>query len=230
MTGPVTVRLGLLAELPEEDQRRLVGRMRRRTFEVGEIIFHEGDLADSLHFVLEGRVVSKRSSVSGDRLAYSVAGPGEAFGELGMLSPDRRRSATVQAIAPTTTLSLPYADMEALRAAHPPVDRLLSLLLAARVRRLTEGLMEALHVSAEARVARRVLDLTESYATGVRAGVALLVTQTELAELAGVSRPTANRVLRRLADEGAVDLSRGRIVVRDPARVRRCADLPPAPG
>ncbi|HET8987081.1 MAG TPA: Crp/Fnr family transcriptional regulator [Humibacillus sp.] len=226
----MTIHLRLLAELDEEDQRRLVAKMRRRTFEVGEIVFHEGDPADSVHFVMEGRIMAKRSSLEGDRLAYAMTGPGEAFGELGMLAPDRRRTATVQAIAPTTTLSLSFAEFAALRSAHPSVERLLVLLLAERVQRLTEGLMEALHVSAEARVARRVLDLTESYATGPRPGVALLVTQTELAELAGVTRPTANRVLRRLADDGAVDLSRGQIVVRDPARLRRWAILPSPPG
>ncbi|WP_404388732.1 Crp/Fnr family transcriptional regulator [Humibacillus xanthopallidus] len=223
----MTLHLGLLAELDAEDQRRLVARMRRRSFEAGDIVFHEGDPADSVHFLTEGRVVAKRSSVSGDRVAYTVSGPGEAFGELGMLSADRRRTATVQAVARTVTLSLSYAEFDALRSRHPPVERLLVLLLAARVQRLTEGLMEALHVSAEARVARRLLDLTESHATGARPGVPLLVTQTELAELAGVTRPTANRVLRRLAEAGAVDLSRARIVVRDPAWVRQVADLPP---
>ncbi len=221
----MTIRLGLLAGLGEEDQRRLVARMRRRTFDGGEIVFHEGDLADSVHFVVEGRVVAKRSSVSGDRLAYAVLGPGETFGELGLLAPDRRRTASVQAIAPAVTLSLSFADFEALRAAHPSVERLLVVLLAARVQRLTDGLMEALHDSAEVRVARRLLDLAGSSDTGRAAGAALVVTQTELAELAGVTRPTANRVLRHLARDGAVDLARGRIVVRNPESVRRSAGL-----
>lgn len=221
----MTIRLGLLAELGEEDQRRLVARMRRRTFGVGEIVFHEGDLADSVHFVVEGRVVAQRSSVSGDRLAYAVIGPGETFGELGMLAPDRRRTATVQAIAPAATLSLSFGDFEALRVAHPSVERLLVLLLAARVQRLTDGLMEALHDSAEVRVVRRLLDLAGSPDTGRPARSALVVTQTELAELAGVTRPTANRVLRHLARDGAVDLARGRIVVRDPEGLRRSVGL-----
>src|SRR4051812_36083687 len=189
------IRLGLLADLDAEDQRRLVARMRRRSFDAGEILFHEGDPADAVHFVLEGRIVAKRSSVDGDRLAYTVAGPGEAFGELGMLSPERRRTATVQALAPTATLSLSFAEFEVLRATHPSVERLLVILLAARVQRLTEGLMEALHVSAEARMARRVLDLTESRTAATTAGTtgaspaarpggSVVVTQAELAELA----------------------------------------------
>ena len=47
--------------------------------------------------------------------------------------------------------------------------------------------------------------------------------QSGLAELAGVTRPTANRVLRRLETAGAVSLSRGALVVRDPAVLRRAA-------
>lgn len=221
----MTIRLELLAELGPEDQRRLVARMRRRTFEAGEIVFHEGDLADCVHFVTEGRVMAMRSSISGDRLAYALAGPGETFGELGMLAPDRRRTATVQAIAPSATLSLSFVDFEALRFTHPSVERLLVLLLAARVQRLTEGLMEALHVSAEVRVARRVLDLAGPHDPGRRPGAALLVTQTHLAELAGVTRPTANRILRRFARDNLVELARGQIVLVDPVRLRRCASL-----
>jgi CRP/FNR family transcriptional regulator, cyclic AMP receptor protein len=222
----VTIRLELLAELAPQDQRRLVAQMHRRTFEAAEIVFHEGDLADCVHFVTEGRVMAKRSSVSGDRLAYALVGPGATFGELGMLAPDRRRTATVQAIEPSATLSLAFRDVEVLRLAHPSVERLLVLLLAARVQRLTDGLMEALHVSAEVRVARRVLDLAGSSVAGGRSGAALLVTQADLAELAGVTRPTANRILRRFARDNLLELARGQIVVVDPVALRRSASLP----
>ena len=140
--------------------------MRRRTFEAGEIVFHEGDPADSVHFVVEGRVVPRRSSVSATGWP-TPSGPGQAFGELGMLARGRRRSATVQAIAPTVTLSL----LRRLRAAvcpHPAVDRLLVRLLAARVRRLTEGLMEALHTPAELRVMRSLVSLCGLYSPSAR--------------------------------------------------------------
>jgi CRP-like cAMP-binding protein len=63
------------------------------------------------------------------------------------------------ALEPTETLSLRRDQFEALRSAHPSVDRMLVQILAARVRRLNADLVEALFVPAETRVLRRVAAL-----------------------------------------------------------------------
>lgn len=224
----VTVDFGLLGCLEPDDRRRVVSRMHRARFAAGEVVFHEGDLADTVHFVVEGRVVARRSSESGDRLAYAVIGPGEAFGELAMLAPDRRRTTTIQAFEPTVTMSLSYVDFARLRSNHPPVEGLLVTLLAERVARLTDGLMEALHVPADRRVARRLVDLCRLYTSGPGVVPVAIVplTQTDVSELSGVTRPTANRVLRRLEATGVLALSRGSITVLDAAALRRTAGLP----
>ncbi|GAB3074044.1 Crp/Fnr family transcriptional regulator [Intrasporangium mesophilum] len=222
----MTIAVGLLSDLEPEERRRVLARMRRRTYAAGEVVFHEGDPADALHFLVEGRVVAKRFSAEGDRVAYSVIGPGQAFGELAMLARDGRRTATIQAIEPTTTLVLTFSDFERLCAEQPSVARLLTRLLAARVGRLTEALMEALHTPADLRVVRRLVDLFGLYARdgGRPSALPLPITQTELSELAGVTRPTANRVLRRLESAGIVKLGRGTITVVDAAALRAAAD------
>ena len=213
---------GLLADLGPTERRAVLARMHRRAFAAGEIVCHEGDLADTVHFVVEGRVVAWRASESGDVHAYAVMGPGQTFGELAMIRRDGRRTATVEAIEPTVTMTLSYVEFERLCAEHPEVNRLLLRLLAARVSRLTEALMEALHQPAEQRVVRRLAGLCDVYASSSSHAVPVLVplNQTDLAELAGVTRPTANRGLRRLEAEGVVELLRGRISVRDPAALR----------
>ena len=53
--------------------------------------------------------------------------------------------------------------------------------------------------------------------------VTIPLTQDELAELVGGTRPSVNQVLRRFVDEGMVELGRGRIVVTDAAALRRAA-------
>jgi CRP-like cAMP-binding protein len=222
----MTPHVALLADLRPEERRAVLGRMHRRTFARGEIVCHEGDLADTVHFVLEGRVVARRASEAGDVHAYAIMGPGQTFGELAMIRRDGRRTATVEAIEPTVTMTLAYSEFERLCVAHPEVNRLLLRLLAARVTRLTDALMEALHEPAEHRVARTLLDLCGVYAGSPHGDPPITVPldQTGVAELAGVTRPTANRVLRGLEARGVVELLRGRVTVRDPDALRSGTD------
>lgn len=220
----------LLRDLGEEERRLLLGRMHRHRYDRGEVVFHEGDLAETVHFIAQGWVVARRGTDAGSTLAFTRAGPGEAFGEMAMLADSARRTTTIVAIEPTVTLALRYADFERLCQAHPGVRELLVRLLAARVSRLSDHLLEALYVSSDERVARRLLDLCETYAAGAGAGaVRVPVTQTDLAELAGASRPTVNRVLARLAVKGVLTPSKGRVLVHDRAALRRAARLDRGP-
>jgi CRP-like cAMP-binding protein len=228
----VTVEVGLLSELSPQDRREVLARMRRHRYRTGEVVCHEGDSADSVHFVVEGRVVAQRASEAGDVHAYAVLGPGQAFGELGMIRRDGRRTATIEAIEPTVTMTLGYADFERLCATHPGVNRLLLRLLVARVSRLTDALMEALHAPAERRVLRQLSTLCGVYSSPAEGSspVTVALSQTRLAELAGVTRPTANRVLRALEADGVVGLNRGSVTVHDPEALRRAVNGAHPPG
>jgi CRP-like cAMP-binding protein len=63
-------------------------------------------------------------------------------------------------------------------------------------------------------VLRRVCELTELYRAG-DGEVVVPLTQEEIAELAGTSRATVNRVLREAERRGSVELRRGRTAVLD---------------
>jgi CRP/FNR family cyclic AMP-dependent transcriptional regulator len=93
-------------------------------------------------------------------------------------------------------------------------------LLAARLRRSSDRLLEALFVPAEARVLRRLRELVELY--GKSAPDTLIpLTQEDIAGLAGTSRATANRVLRAEEKRGTLRLARGRTLILDPADIAR---------
>lgn len=207
---------GLLGGLSEADRRVVLGSTRRRRFAAGEVVFHEEDLADTVHFVAHGHLAVRRSTPDGSTVTFAVLGPGDAFGEMAMLAPEPRRTSMVVALEPAVTLSLGFADFDRLRSAHPAVERLLVEMLAARVRRLSDHLVEALHVPADERIVRRLLEVCRRYGApdGARALVVPL-TQDAIGDLAGASRPTTNRVLRRLAADGLVALHRGSVEVLD---------------
>ena len=146
----------VLAELPESDAQRVRERARRRTFARGEVVFHRGDPGDTLHLVSKGRFAVRITTPLGDTAVLAVLGPGQAFGELALLTGAEPRSATVAALEPAETRSLHRIDFEAMRARHPQTTELLVVALAEQVRRLSERLVEALYVPADRRILRRV--------------------------------------------------------------------------
>jgi CRP/FNR family cyclic AMP-dependent transcriptional regulator len=204
----------LFSQVPAEAVRAVLAISRRRTFARGEVVFHRGDPANALHLVAAGRFAVRITTPLGDTATLAVRGAGDAFGELALVSDDHERSATVQALEAAETRSVHRIDFDRLRLEHPSVDAILVAILAERVRGLSELLTEAYYLSADARVLRRLADLAELYDGSVP------LPQEALAELAGTSRATVNRVLRDLEQRGVVELSRSRTVVKDAERLR----------
>lgn len=202
----------LLADVPAEEVRKVVQISRRRTFSAAEVVFHEGDPADSMHLIVKGRFAIRVTSPLGDTVIITVRGPGEVFGEMALVSDDAHRSATVAALEEGETLAVHRPDFEHLRDEYPSVDRVLIGLLAADVRRMNMRLLEALYTPVERRVRRRLLELVDTYAEG---GGVVPLTQEQLAELAGTSRTTVNKVLREEEERGAVSLQRRATIVLD---------------
>lgn len=212
----------LLDNLEVELRRRVIGRARRRTFARNEVVFHEGDPGEAIHVITSGHVAIRITTAMGERVTLTVLGPGEAFGELALLAPDSSRTATAVAVEGLDTFSIHRRDFEELRREDPRVERLLVDALAARVSRLSGHLIEALHEPVEVRVARRLLDLAETYRSA-NGQVSIPMTQEDLASLAGTTRPTVNRVLRELEDAGAISIGRGRVEVVDLGSLERQA-------
>lgn len=216
----------LLASLSDVEREQVLEVARHRTFDRGEVVFHEGDPADSLHLVASGKLAVRSSTEAGDTVTLNILSPGSFFGELSLLRDvdARARTASIVALEPVETLSLPASAFRELCERHPQVERLVSTLLARRVEQLTQSLLEALYVGLDRRVYRRLLELSEIYAPGADAA-AIPLTQTQLADLVGGSRPSVNQVLQKLAASGAVNLTRGSIEVLDLPSLHRRAGL-----
>jgi CRP/FNR family transcriptional regulator, cyclic AMP receptor protein len=213
------MRWELLRDVPDADVRRVLSIARRRTFSRGEVVFHEGDLADSLHLVAKGRFAVRITTPLGESALLALVRPGQAFGELALVSGGEAvRSATVEALEPGETHAVYRREFDALRREHPRVGEVLVALLADAMRRTNTLLLDAYYAPAETRVHRRLADLGGAYPDGE-----IRLTQEDLASLAGTSRATVNRVLREAQRQGAVELRRGRTVVRDPEALARLA-------
>jgi CRP-like cAMP-binding protein len=211
----------LLEVLDPEDRRDLLTHARRRHFAKNETIFHEGDVGETLHLLSQGHVAIRLSTDNGDKCILRVVGPGGWFGELAVIAPGER-NATVIALDKVVSLALPRQEVEDLRHQVPAFEEVLSRALVGELRRTSIALVEAFFVPVERRVLRRLAELAELYGPGATA-VTLPLTQEEIAQFAGTTRPTVNKALQNAAATGLVALRRGQVEVIDRQTLGRAA-------
>jgi NADH dehydrogenase len=91
--------------------------IKNQHFEPGDVIFHQGDLGDSVYVIQQGECdVLKEQSGVASTLATLRAG--EYFGEMAVLS-DKTRNATIQARTAMEVLLIPKRDFDTLRKSVP---------------------------------------------------------------------------------------------------------------
>ena len=209
----------LLASLSGDEQREFVALARRRQFAKNEIVCHAGDPADSVHLVTRGRLSVRVSLPSGDTAMINILRPGSYFGELALLRADNHRTATITALEPAETLAVGATAFHRLCETRPSVERTLTALLGHRVDELSQRLLESMYVGLDRRLYRRLDDLCHAYAE-TDGPVVIPLTQSQLADLTGGTRPTVNQVLQKLVDQRIVEVSRGKVHVLDVPRLR----------
>lgn len=208
----------LLGTVDDDTRRQVISHARRRRYDRRQMLFHEGDPSDGMHLVDTGWVAIRVATPMGDIATLAVAGPGEPVGEQSLVGDGGRRSATVVAVTPLSTLYIGRDVFDGLRREHPAVDRFLAELFEERLRRSAARLLEALYVPTTQRVLRRVAELARAFGDKP-----LPLTQQDIATLAGATRPTVNRILRQAEEAGAVQLARGSLRVTNVAALDRLA-------
>ena len=202
--------IDVLADVPELELR---AAGRRRTFSRGEVVFHEGDPGDSLHRVARGRFAARVTTPLGEVATFAVHSRGDVFGLLAVLHPEARRTATVAALEPAETFTMPASAFARLKAAHPGVAVAVEQVLVEMLATSSSRLVEALYTPVHLRVRARLRDLAHIYGGDGTAPVTIPLSQEDLAGLAGTTRETVNRVLHDEQERGALTLARRRITL-----------------
>jgi CRP/FNR family cyclic AMP-dependent transcriptional regulator len=210
-------RVPVFSTLEPTDLERIAQMALPRQFEPGQAVFREGDQSDTCYVVREGHARAVRSHGDGRTITLATFGPGDIFGELAMFE-DERRSATVEAIEPTSVIAVLGPDMRRLMSEHPQIAARLVIALGRRLREMNERLSRQSFQTVQSRVAVVLSQLVaQEIAAGKQpADVLVTATQADLAQLAGSSRESASRFLAVLERAGVISQGRGRLVVHDP--------------
>ncbi len=197
-----------------------------RSFRRDQFLCYQGDPGDSLFVLVDGLVKITVASERGDEMVLATLGAGEVLGELSVIDPGPR-SASAVAVQPTTTLVINRtALLTAMQQSPALLDALLHT-LGAMVRRLTEQATDLVFLDLGGRIAKLLVQQAErqSEDPSQRLSVDLHLTQTELAQMVGASRPAVNRVLQGLVGRGVIKVDGRTIEIVDAPALRRRAGL-----
>jgi CRP/FNR family cyclic AMP-dependent transcriptional regulator len=173
-----------------------------------QTIFTQGDAADTVFYIQEGRVTLTVVSETGKEATLGILSEGDFFGEGGLAGQLLRMGSATA----TTDCELLQIDKKAMMLAlhreHTFSDLFVAYLLARNIR-YEEDLVDQLFNSSEKRLARILLLLARFGKEGVPETVIPKISQETLAEMIGTTRSRVSFFMNRFRKLGFVDYSGG---------------------
>jgi CRP-like cAMP-binding protein len=174
-----------------------------------QVIFSQGDRADTVFFIREGALRLSVLSQQGKEATLSLLGPGDFLGE-GCLAADQPlRLATATAITDSCLLRIERERMLlALHQKHELSD-IFVVYLVARHNRTQADLVDQLFNSSEKRLARALLILAHFGKESSSETVIPIVSQDTLAEMVGTTRSRVNFFMNKFRKLGFIHYNGG---------------------
>jgi CRP-like cAMP-binding protein len=173
-------------------------------YEANQIVYAQGDLADSVFYIRRGKVKVTVTSARGKEAVVAIRGPDEFCGE-GALTGKPLRVASVSAITAGEIIRLKKETVAVLLHREPKfADYFLSHLLK-RTARVEADLVDQLFNSSELRLARALLLLANYGNVADLDPIPIQVNQETLAELIGTTRSRVNFFMNKFRKLGLIN-------------------------
>lgn len=202
--------------LTPDEAEQLSQRLVMRRFNAGQIIFHHGDPGGLLYIISKGKVKITHSTPDGQEAMLAIFGAGDFFGELALLD-ESPRSATVEALQATETLTLHREDFIRFISDNPNFSLHVLHTLAQHIRRLNNQISDIFFLDLPARLARQLLQLADQHGKETDDGILIDIslTQTDLAEMTGATRVSINKALGRFRRSNWVKVTGRKFTILD---------------
>ena len=179
--------MDLFSGVQQELLEPIVEQSSVQSLQRGDMLFSEGDEANDLYIVLEGRVAIANRSFDGRESVVALMESGDLFGEMPLFRPDGR-SADARVLENSSVVVIPYVPVKSLYQDHPEMLWKIVDMLAERLKVMDVALADSMFLDVTGRTAKRLLELA-----GADEEFELPVTQEELAGMIGASRERVNK-------------------------------------
>lgn len=191
----------LFSGLDETELERLSRVATRRRAGRGEQVVRAGESADALLILLTGRAKVTNFDEEGREIILAWLGPGEFFGEMGLID-GSPRSASVVAVENCELLSIGKNEFQRCMQDNFQVVLKLMQILVRRLREADRNIESLALLDVYGRVARLLLDMSEE--EGGKRMVKQKISKQDMARMIGASREMVSKVMRDLEVGGYI--------------------------
>jgi CRP/FNR family transcriptional regulator, cyclic AMP receptor protein len=172
------------------------------------VVFPQGDPADSVFYILKGKVKLTVVSKEGKEAIVALLNGGSFFGE-GCLAGQPRRMASATAVSDCLLLRVAKKAIMRLLQEQPEFSALFVSFLLARNIRYEEDLVDQLFNSSERRLARILLLLSHFGKEGKPETIVPKISQEDLAQMVGTTRARVNHFMNKFRTLGFIEYNGG---------------------
>ena len=173
-----------------------------------QIVFSQGDPADSVFFIQKGKVKVTVLSERGKEAVVAILGANDFFGEACLVG-QTRRIATVTAMADSLIVRLEKAAIIRVIHTEPAFAEMFIAHLLHRTIRVEADLVDQLFNSSEKRLARLLLLLANFGKEGQPEPVIAKISQETLADMIGTTRARVSHFMNKFRQLGFIDYNGG---------------------
>lgn len=227
------LRLRILGKLPffrgltHDDLHAINDRCIEIGFDPGQYIYHQGDPAERLHVLAEGKVKLLQHPASGRDILLDLLSTGEFFGNLAGQA-GTNYADTANALTQCCVLSIAAGTFRQVLDEHPPLALKALEVMAARLNDANQRLSQLSVLPAEQRIAATLVKLAQKL--GRQSDNLTLIdaplSRSDLAEMAGTTPETASRTLTQLQSAGMIESGRQWVAVADLPALERFIQSP----
>ena len=215
-------KLPLLNLLPAERLDAVLSRARVTTYAKRGVVLAKGQTADSLGFLLSGKLQAVGHLPDGQEVGLNIIETGHFFGEL-LVVDNTPRSASVLALLPAMVLWIPGDLARSMFYEHPPIAEAMMRHFAQVIRRMSDLRAAQALPNAFQRVFALLHYLKEKAPGGLEQ-IDNMPTHQEISIMINSSRETVTRAIAVLINANVVQKDMRRLIIRSPDRLKELVD------
>lgn len=201
----------VFASLEPEHQKALAAISGTSNFKANQMIFQENDPGEGFYGIVRGKVKIYKSSPLGKEHILHIFGPGEIFAEVAVFA-GKNFPASALCLEDTKLLFFPRKQFRRLIGENPDLGLNLLGLLSMRLRSMVAKVEELSLKEVPARLATHLLLIRENLGHDQ---FQLDLNKSQLAGFLGTIPETLSRVIRKMKEEGFIEIKSKQVKLLD---------------